>query len=162
VTAKTIFQSFLLLTSTKQVETQNQCLRLEARADAEATQASAGQMHSGSGLLPSHVSALLCASRSPTNAICYKACCYADAPLRWWIRAVESIWSWLPEKSNVSPLPSPKPALESHVLNTAASDRRTPPLAEAFGFTQNIFLSLGNVGQKTVLTITVNCTNWDI
>ena len=100
---------------------QNKCLCLEACADAEAIQTSARQMYSSSGLLSSHFSALLFASKSPTNAICYNAYCYTDAPLRWWIRAVESSLPWLPKKADVLPLPSPKSALEIHMLNTAAS-----------------------------------------
>lgn len=118
---KTIIQSRRLLFSTKQVEMQNKYLCSEACAGAEAIQTSAGQIYSSSGLLPSHSSALLFPSENPTNAICYNACSYTDAPLRWWIRAVESILPWLPQKANALPLPSLKSALEIHMLNTAAS-----------------------------------------
>lgn len=44
-----------------------------------------------------HVISQLCflQARVQKNALSYNACCYTDAPLRWWIRAVESILPWL-------------------------------------------------------------------
>lgn len=87
-----IFQSFLLVISTKQVEMQNECLRAEACAGAEAVDtdfcwANVFQL----GQLTSHFAALLFASRSPKNPICHNTCCSTATPLRWWIRADESI-----------------------------------------------------------------------
>lgn len=84
------------------------------------------------------------------------------APLRWGIRAVDSIFPWLTNKADVLLLPSPKSALKLPMVRAAAPHWCTPPLSKAFRFAQSIFLSLGNVGKKTVLSITVNCANWDI
>lgn len=64
VTMKTICQSFLLFISTKQVEMQNKCLCLEACADAEAIQTSAGQMYPGSGQLFSFLGSAVCKQES--------------------------------------------------------------------------------------------------
>lgn len=149
----------LISTFTKQVEMQTKCLCLEACADAEAMQTSAGWI----SLLQAHcllISSLCCLRLQQMPLVSVPVA--PHAPLRWGIRAVDSIFPWLPNKADVLLLPSPKSALKLPMMKAAAPHWCTPPLSKAFRFAQSTFLSLGNVGKKTVLSITVNCANWDI